>query len=85
VRYCNVPTCDQPLHARGLCQTHYARQRDCTEHARRLAPYMVEPRDVERWLCECPDARHDDWECPTCRRPSYRPETVERLMRKRAA
>lgn len=37
------------------------------------------PTDDLQWWCECPDARHDDWECPDCHRPSYSNERLAEL------
>lgn len=35
---CSVPGCNQPHHARGLCQTHYNEQRKKWQRTERLEP-----------------------------------------------
>ena len=74
---CNVPTCDRPVQARSLCPTHYDRWYYGDSEMRRWA---TEPRDTDHWVCTCPTQRRDDWECPTCRRPSYSPERITQIL-----
>jgi hypothetical protein len=71
---CNVSRCPHPPHARGLC-TKYYQSAKRHQHTRIL---MNEPY-IERWGCECADARHDNWECPNCHRPSYSAERIKEL------
>lgn len=76
---CNVPGCDTKIKARGLCGHHYWIATDPRRPAYAdIVPYL-EPAFVRHWWCRCPDARHDDNECPTCHLVSYSQATIDQF------
>jgi hypothetical protein len=86
MRDCNVPGCRGPVRARGLCTTHYWIATDKRRWGHEdIVQYATESQNVHHDTCVCPDARHDDKECPSCHRPSYSPERIAYFRNKESS